>query len=71
MAPSILLTPDSSATTPSEGFAKTTMASLLAKYTNPSIQVTPDKKIKKVEAPIETPKEGQVLLHIKCTGICG
>ncbi|KIW04692.1 uncharacterized protein PV09_04426 [Verruconis gallopava] len=38
---------------------------------NPSIQVTPDKQIKKVEAPIETPGKGQVLVHIKATGICG
>ncbi|PQE05155.1 Sorbitol dehydrogenase protein [Rutstroemia sp. NJR-2017a BVV2] len=38
---------------------------------NPSIQVTPDHQLKKVEASIETPKEGEVLLHIKVTGICG
>lgn len=38
---------------------------------NPSLQVTPDHKIKLVEAPIKTPKRGEVLLHIKATGICG
>ena len=38
---------------------------------NPSIQVTPDQQLKQVEAPIETLKRGQVLVHIKATGICG
>ncbi|KAM3065362.1 hypothetical protein ACMFMG_011514 [Clarireedia jacksonii] len=38
---------------------------------NPSIQVTADHQLKKAEAPIGTPKEGEVLLHIKVTGICG
>ncbi|KAF1989342.1 GroES-like protein [Aulographum hederae CBS 113979] len=38
---------------------------------NPSLQVTADHKIKMVEAPIEEPGPGTVLLHIKATGICG
>lgn len=38
---------------------------------NPSLQVTADHKIKLVEAPIESPGPGQVLLHVKATGICG
>jgi L-iditol 2-dehydrogenase len=39
--------------------------------TNPSLQVTADHQIKMEEAPIGKPGHGEVLLHIKCTGICG
>ncbi|KAF2090193.1 GroES-like protein [Saccharata proteae CBS 121410] len=45
--------------------------SKLSKYGNPSLQVTADHRIKMVEAPIERPGPGQVLLHVKTTGICG
>jgi L-iditol 2-dehydrogenase len=38
---------------------------------NPSLQVTPQHEIKLVEAPLKIPKHGEVLLHIKATGICG
>ncbi|PVH89311.1 GroES-like protein [Cadophora sp. DSE1049] len=38
---------------------------------NPSLQVTAEKTIKLVEAPIRKPQFGEVLLHIKATGICG
>jgi L-iditol 2-dehydrogenase len=38
---------------------------------NPSLQVTADHRVKMVEAPIEEPTPGTVLLHIKATGICG
>lgn len=38
---------------------------------NPSLQVTADHKVKMVEAPIEEPGLGEVLVHIKSTGICG
>ena len=41
------------------------------KLTNPSLQVTAEKTIKLVEAPIRKPQFGEVLLHIKTTGICG
>ncbi|KAK8080995.1 hypothetical protein PG997_008813 [Apiospora hydei] len=40
-------------------------------HPNPSLQVTADHQIKMVEAPVEEPGPGQVLLHIKATGICG
>ena len=43
----------------------------LKSYRNPSLQVGPDRQIKLVEAPIEEPKEGEALIHIKTTGICG
>jgi L-iditol 2-dehydrogenase len=42
-----------------------------AKYSNPSLQVTADHRIEMLEAPIERPGPGDVLLHIKATGICG
>ncbi|KAH7399966.1 putative alcohol dehydrogenase [Cadophora sp. MPI-SDFR-AT-0126] len=38
---------------------------------NPSLQVTAEKTIKLVNAPIRKPESGEVLLHIKATGICG
>ncbi|KAL6803080.1 GroES-like protein [Trichoderma sp. SZMC 28013] len=38
---------------------------------NPSLQATADHKLKMVEAPVLEPKRGEVLLHIKATGICG
>lgn len=43
----------------------------LSKYVNPSLQVTIDHRIKIVDAPIQEPGKGEVLLHIKATGICG
>jgi L-iditol 2-dehydrogenase len=42
-----------------------------AKHSNPSLQVTADHRIEMLEAPIERPGPGDVLLHIKATGICG
>ncbi|THW52861.1 sorbitol dehydrogenase [Aureobasidium pullulans] len=41
------------------------------KHNNPSLQVTADQQIKMAESPIHKPGNGEVLLHIKCTGICG
>ena len=38
---------------------------------NPSLQVTADHSLKQVEAPVYAPQKGEVLLHIKATGICG
>lgn len=38
---------------------------------NPSLQVTADHKLKSAEAPVYAPGKGEVLLHIKATGICG
>ncbi|KAI1293145.1 GroES-like protein [Xylaria venustula] len=40
-------------------------------YKNPSLQVTEDHRIKIVDAPIEEPRVGEVLLQVKCSGICG
>lgn len=38
---------------------------------NPSLQVTADHRLKQVEAPVYAPQGGEVLLHIKATGVCG
>jgi L-iditol 2-dehydrogenase len=38
---------------------------------NPSLQVTADHKIKIASSPITRPSRGQILVHIRATGICG
>ncbi|KAM0250879.1 hypothetical protein ACHAQJ_008457 [Trichoderma viride] len=38
---------------------------------NPSLQATADHCLKLVEAPVPEPGHGEVLLHIRATGICG
>ncbi|EUC42781.1 hypothetical protein COCMIDRAFT_39193 [Bipolaris oryzae ATCC 44560] len=38
---------------------------------NPSLQVTADHQLKLQEAPVYVPAKGEVLLHIKATGVCG
>lgn len=38
---------------------------------NPSLQVTADHQLKSVDAPVYAPGKGEVLVHIKATGICG
>ncbi|KAF2822582.1 sorbitol dehydrogenase-like protein [Ophiobolus disseminans] len=38
---------------------------------NLSLQVTADHNLKLVEAPVYAPAKGEVLLHIKTTGVCG
>jgi L-iditol 2-dehydrogenase len=38
---------------------------------NPSLMVTADHDLKLEEAPVFAPGKGEVLLHIKCTGVCG
>ena len=43
----------------------------LSQSINPSLQVTADHRIKMVDAPVYRPARGEVLLHIKATGICG
>ncbi|QPC73948.1 hypothetical protein HYE68_004700 [Fusarium pseudograminearum] len=44
---------------------------LQAPLPNPSLQVTADHNLKRVDAPVYAPQAGEVLLHIKATGICG
>ncbi|KAK9234028.1 chaperonin 10-like protein [Lipomyces kononenkoae] len=38
---------------------------------NPSLKVTADHTIRLEESPVLMPKKGQVLIHVKTTGICG
>jgi L-iditol 2-dehydrogenase len=38
---------------------------------NPALFVTADHKLKQEEAPVYAPAKGEVLLHIKATGVCG
>lgn len=38
---------------------------------NPSIQVTADHQLKKEDAPVYAPEAGEVLVHVKATGVCG
>ncbi|OIW31453.1 putative alcohol dehydrogenase [Coniochaeta ligniaria NRRL 30616] len=40
-------------------------------HSNPSLQVTADHRLKMVEAPVHEPGTGEVLLHIRTTGVCG
>lgn len=44
---------------------------VLPSQKNPALVVTADQKIKLVEAPINEPGDGEVLIHVKCTGVCG
>ena len=49
----------------------TPRAILQAPLPNPSLQVTADHQLKSIDAPVFAPKAGEVLLHIKATGVCG
>ncbi|KAH8626288.1 hypothetical protein IG631_18306 [Alternaria alternata] len=49
----------------------TTQATIKTPLPNPSLQVTADHNLKLQEAPVYAPKRGEVLLHIKATGVCG
>ncbi|KAF1812253.1 GroES-like protein [Eremomyces bilateralis CBS 781.70] len=53
---------------PAKSVPPTTLTTTLS---NPSIQVTADHQIKQVNAPVYAPGRGEVLLHIKATGVCG
>lgn len=50
---------------------ETTADILQAPHPNPSLQVTADHNLKAIDAPVYAPKAGEVLVHIKATGICG
>ncbi|MBE3044701.1 hypothetical protein IMZ48_19495 [Candidatus Bathyarchaeota archaeon] len=45
--------------------------SVLTSHPNPSLQVTADHRVLMAEAPVHAPGPGEVLLHIKATGVCG
>ncbi|KPM37563.1 L-arabinitol 4-dehydrogenase [Neonectria ditissima] len=49
----------------------TARETLQAPLPNPSLQVTADHNLKAVDAPVYAPRTGEVLVHVKATGICG
>jgi L-iditol 2-dehydrogenase len=50
------------------GVARQSMSTPLP---NPSLMVTADHNLKVEEAPVYAPGKGEVLLHIRATGVCG
>lgn len=42
-----------------------------ASLLNPALQVTTDRNLRIINAPVLKPARGHVLIHIKATGICG
>lgn len=56
---------------PKEVDPKSASVEEMRKVDNPSLQVTADRTIKMASAPIQKPGKGEVLVHIKVTGICG
>jgi L-iditol 2-dehydrogenase len=44
---------------------------LRTSHQNPSLKATADHQIKIEESPVYGPGPGEVLLHVKATGICG
>jgi L-iditol 2-dehydrogenase len=55
-------------TSDTQGMLRTTIKTPLP---NPSLQVTADHNLKQQDAPVYAPAKGEVLLHIKTTGVCG
>ncbi|KAF2678875.1 GroES-like protein [Lentithecium fluviatile CBS 122367] len=55
----------------SNGATQSKQTTISTPLPNPSLQVTADHNLKQVEAPVYAPREGEVLLHIKTTGVCG
>ncbi|KAF9732754.1 hypothetical protein PMIN06_007074 [Paraphaeosphaeria minitans] len=53
------------------GVVISTKSTISTPLPNPSLQVTADHNLKQVEAPVYAPGIGEVLLHIKATGVCG
>lgn len=76
MAPVIFDAPSSDIKSAKSMLQKTTNGSsgkkaLSTPLSNPSLQVTVDHNLKQVDAPVYAPGHGEVLLHIKATGVCG
>lgn len=69
MAPSVLV--DQLPQAPIAVATKSDRRVIKVSHPNPSLQVTADHKLKSVEAPVYAPGHGEVLVHIKATGICG
>ncbi|KAJ9668653.1 hypothetical protein H2201_001295 [Coniosporium apollinis] len=77
MAPSILLEKpaheriSNPRATKANGTEPLANGTLRVPLSNPSLQTTADHQLKQVDAPVYAPKRGEVLLHIKATGVCG
>ncbi|KAF9890548.1 hypothetical protein FE257_005679 [Aspergillus nanangensis] len=71
MAPSVLEQPCILPATKSTSITTSPSETLSAPLPNPSLQVTADHQLKTTDAPVYAPQHGEVLLHIKATGICG
>lgn len=79
MSPAVVLDPSTPdplqlslpQTNGANGIAHAKQTTLSTPLPNPSLQVTADHKLKQVDAPVLAPKIGEVLLHIKATGVCG
>ncbi|KAF2261208.1 sorbitol dehydrogenase [Lojkania enalia] len=78
MAPSVVLDPPSQKSIQTEdhpqienSIAQSKQTTISTPLPNPSLQVTAEHQLKQVEAPVYAPGLGEVLLHIKATGVCG
>lgn len=73
MSPSVLVEQNCSESINSVAAAPSKKASIITDLPLPniSLQVTADHNLKQVETHVSSPKEGEVLLHVKATGICG
>lgn len=75
MSPAIVLDSSADQAVPVETLTRTAdetaHITIKAPLPNPSLQVTADHRLKQQEAPVYAPRKGEVLLHIKATGVCG
>lgn len=76
MAPSVILGSSQSIVLPDKSESQTNKRTagkkpLSTPLPNPSLQVTADHNLKQEDAPVYEPGCGEVLLHIKATGVCG
>ena len=76
MAPSVTFDTPASDVGPTKTTSQTTNGTtekrtLSVPLPNPSLQVTADHNLKQKDAPVYAPGYGEVLLHVKATGVCG
>lgn len=75
MSPAAVINPPAADTFPTKNSSQTAngteRATIKTPLPNPSLLVTADHKLKQEEAPVYAPAKGEVLLHIKATGVCG
>ncbi|KAK9312416.1 chaperonin 10-like protein [Lipomyces starkeyi] len=68
MAPALSVNPSTSI---SEDRDQSNGASITPRLPNPALKVTADHKIRMEDSAILRPGKGEVLIHVKATGICG